>query len=253
METVSNYTETLEKTVRDLLERQEDLIRTAFTDQLTGLGNRGGFARSLEELWEQDIPVTMAFIDIDNLKHCNDVFGHDEGNRYILQVSLYLKLYMRVDEAAFRIGGDEFAILSTIATEDDLAERLEHCRTVLLKNNDSEMPRSFSYGVSYADPALGEAPNRMTLDADHRMYDYKLRHAMHLDRRNITQVHADDFEISDRIFDAFFDAQRGPLFLHRELGQTSHPLVTRRLARSWPSLGAHRQLSRLLENARASR
>ena len=203
MDTVNNYTETLEKTVRDLLERQDDLIRTAFTDQLTGLGNRGGFARSLEELWEQELPVTMAFIDIDNLKHCNDVFGHDEGNRYILQVSLYLKLYMKVDEAAFRIGGDEFAILSTIATEDDLAERLEHCRTILLKNNDSEMPHSFSYGVAHADPALGEASNRMTLDADHRMYDYKLRHAIHLDRRNITQVHADDFEISDRVFDAF--------------------------------------------------
>ena len=217
MDTVSNYTETLEKTVRDLLERQEDLIRTAFTDQLTGLGNRGGFARSLEELWEQDVPVTMAFIDIDNLKHCNDVFGHDEGNRYILQVSLYLKLYMKVGEAAFRIGGDEFAILSTIATEDDLAERLKHCRTVLLKNNDSEMPRSFSYGVSHADPALGEASNRMTLDADHHMYDYKLRHAMHLDRRNITQVHADDFEISDRIFDAFSMINEGRYFFIENL------------------------------------
>ena len=120
MDTASNYTETLEKTVRDLLERQDDLIRTAFTDELTGLGNRGGFTRSLEELWEQELPVTMAFIDIDNLKHCNDIFGHDEGNRYILQVSLYLKLYMKVDEAAFRLGGDEFAVLSTIATEDDL-------------------------------------------------------------------------------------------------------------------------------------
>lgn len=217
MDTVSNYTETLEKTVRDLLERQDDLIRTAFTDQLTGLGNRGGFARSLEELWEQDTPVTMAFIDIDNLKHCNDVFGHDEGNRYILQVSLYLKLYMKVDEAAFRIGGDEFAILSTIATEDDLAERLEHCRTILLKNNDSEMPHSFSYGVSHADPALGEATNRMTLDADHRMYDYKLRHAVHLDRCNITQVHADDFEISDRIFDAFSMLNEGRYFFIENL------------------------------------
>lgn len=217
MDTVSNYTETLEKTVRDLLKRQDDLIRTAFTDQLTGLGNRGGFARSLEELWEQDTPVTMAFIDIDNLKHCNDVFGHDEGNRYILQVSLYLKLYMKVDEAAFRIGGDEFAILSTIATEDDLAERLEHCRTILLKNNDSEMPHSFSYGVAHADPALGEATNRMTLDADHRMYDYKLRHAVHLDRRNITQVHADDFEISDRIFDAFSMLNEGRYFFIENL------------------------------------
>lgn len=217
MDTVSNYTETLEKTVRDLLERQDNLIRTAFTDQLTGLGNRGGFARSLEEIWEQELPVTMAFIDIDNLKHCNDIFGHDEGNRYILQVSLYLKLYMKVDEAAFRIGGDEFAILSTVATEDDLAERLEHCRTVLLKNNDSEMPHSFSYGVSHADPALGEAPNRMTLDADHRMYDYKLRHAVHLDRRNISQVHTDDFEISDRIFDAFSMLNEGRYFFIENL------------------------------------
>lgn len=217
MDSANNYTETLEETVRGLLKRQEDLIRTAFTDQLTGLGNRGGFTRSLEELWEQDTPVTMAFIDIDNLKHCNDIFGHDEGNRYILQVSLYLKLYMKVDEAAFRLGGDEFAILSTIATEDDLAERLERCRTSLLKNNDSEMSRSFSYGVSHADPALGEARNRMTLDADHRMYDYKLRHAMHLDRRNITQVHADDFEISDRVFDAFSMLNEGRYFFIENL------------------------------------
>ena len=217
MDTVSNYTETLEKTVRDLLERQDDLIRTAFTDQLTGLGNRGGFTKSLEELWEQNTPVTMAFIDIDNLKHCNDAFGHDEGNRYILQVSLYLKLYMRVGEAAFRIGGDEFAILSPIATEDDLARRLEHCRMVLLKNNDAEMPHSFSYGVSHADPALGEASNRMTLDADHRMYDYKLRHAVHLDRRNITQVHTDDFEVSDRVFDAFSMLNEGRYFFIENL------------------------------------
>lgn len=212
MDTVSNYTETLEKTVRDLLERQDDLIRTAFTDQLTGLGNRGGFTKSLEELWEQDTPVTMAFIDIDNLKHCNDAFGHDEGNRYIIQVSLYLKLYIKVGEAAFRLGGDEFAVLSTISTEDDLAERLEHCRAVLLKNNDAEMPHSFSYGVSHANPKLGETSNRMTLDADHRMYDYKLRHAIHLDRRNISQVHADDFEVSDRIFDALSMLEEGRYF-----------------------------------------
>ena len=70
MNAVSNYTETLEKTVRDLLERQDDLIRTAFTDQLTGLGNRGGFARSLEELWEQDAPVTMFAIASNERLHC---------------------------------------------------------------------------------------------------------------------------------------------------------------------------------------
>lgn len=217
MDTANTYTKTLEKIVQDLFERPEDLVRTAFTDQLTGLGNRGGFTRSLEELWEQGTPVTMAFIDIDNLKHCNDAFGHDEGNRYIMQVSLYLKLYIKVDEAVFRLGGDEFAILSTVATEDDLAERLEHCRSVLLKNNDAEMPHSFSYGVSHADPKLGETSDRMTLDADHRMYDYKLRHAVHLDRRNNKQVCADDFEVSDRVFDAFSMLDEGRYFFIENL------------------------------------
>ena len=71
--------------------------------------------------------------------------------------------------------------------------------------------------MSHADPALGEASNRMTLDADHRMYDYKLRHAMHLDRRNITQVHTDDFEISDRIFDAFSMLNEGRYFFIENL------------------------------------
>ena len=217
MDTVSNYTKTLEKTIQDLLDRQKDLIKTAFTDQLTGLGNRGGFTKSLEEIWGQGTPVTMAFIDIDNLKHCNDVFGHDEGNRYIMQVSLYLKLYIKVGEAAFRLGGDEFAVLSTISTEDDLAERLEHCRSVLLKNNDAEMPHSFSYGVSHANPKLGETQNRMTKDADHRMYDYKLRNAIHLDRRNISQVHADDFEINDRVFDAISMLDEGRYFFIENL------------------------------------
>ena len=108
-------------------------------------------------------------------------------------------------------------MLSTISTEDDLAERLEHCRSVLLKNNDAEMPHSFSYGVSHANPKLGETQNRMTKDADHRMYDYKLRNAIHLDRRNISQVHADDFEINDRVFDAISMLDEGRYFFIENL------------------------------------
>ena len=75
-----------------------------------------------------------------------------------MQVSLYLKLYMKVGEAAFRIGGDEFAILSTIATEDDLAERLKHCRTVLLKNNDSEMPTRLATECHMPTPPWAKPP-----------------------------------------------------------------------------------------------
>ena len=57
----------------------------------------------------------------------------------------------------------------------------------------------------------------MTNDADHRMYDYKLRHAVHLDRRNIAQAHTDDFEISDRIFDALSMLNEGRYFFIENL------------------------------------
>ena len=205
----NDYTKLLESTVTDLLQQQDSLVKTAFTDMLTGLGNRGGYARSLEELWDEGTPVTMAFIDIDNLKHCNDTFGHEEGNRYILQVSLYLKLYAEEGEAVFRIGGDEFAIISTTAGEDDLAERLERCRSLLIKNNDAEMLHSFSYGVAHADPAVGDTAQRMSADADHRMYDYKLSHAAHMERRSVLQDVKDDFNLGLTVFDALSNLDEG--------------------------------------------
>lgn len=208
----NDYTRVLERTVTDLLEQQDSLVKTAFTDMLTGLGNRGGYVKSLDELWEQGDPVTMAFIDIDNLKHCNDNYGHEEGNRYILQVSLYLKLYTQHDEAIFRIGGDEFAVLSTSATEEDLAARLERCRDLLIKNNGSEMPHTFSFGVASADPKAGDTSKQMTIDADHRMYDYKLRHAVHLERRDAARTEAEDFRLTKQVFDAFSMLDEGRYF-----------------------------------------
>lgn len=111
------------------------------------------------------------------------------------------------------------------------------------------MPRCLTclgYGVAHADPALGEAPNRLTNDADHRMYDYKLRHAVHLIDA-ISHVYTDDFEISDRIFDALRCSTKAAISLSRTWRCRSNPWSPRRLARSWSSFGAYRQLSRLLE------
>ena len=142
----------------------------------------------------------MAFIDIDNLKHCNDVFGHDEGNRYILQVSLcYLKLYMKVDEAAFRIGGDEFAILSTIATGRPRRAPGTLPSGPALKQRFPDASL-VSYGVSHADPALGEVSIALTsIPTIHITTTSYAMPCILIDAIS-AQVHTDDFEISDRVF-----------------------------------------------------
>lgn len=160
-------------------ERTRHLEQGAYTDQLTGVGNRGGFDRQMAELWAKQEPFTCAYIDIDHLKHCNDSFGHAEGNRYITTVCRALAKTLQDAEALYRVGGDEFILLSRTASESELEERLERCRERVIANTsgpESPMVFSFSYGCSHADPAAGDTRRQMTLDADRKMYSFKLLH-----------------------------------------------------------------------------
>src|SRR5215210_81502 len=86
-------------------------MRLALTDPLTGLGNHRHFHERLErELLnaeEQETPLTLCFVDIDDFKKINDGFGHPSGDRVLSQVAAKL----RQSSEAFRLGGDEFALL----------------------------------------------------------------------------------------------------------------------------------------------
>jgi diguanylate cyclase (GGDEF)-like protein/putative nucleotidyltransferase with HDIG domain len=91
--------------------RELAAMRLALTDPLTGLGNHRHFHDRLEhdltEAEEKGIPLTVCVLDIDNFKELNDRLGHPKGDRVLAQVATRL----RQDGEAFRIGGDEFALL----------------------------------------------------------------------------------------------------------------------------------------------
>jgi diguanylate cyclase (GGDEF)-like protein len=86
-------------------------MRLALTDPLTGLGNHRHFherlQRELRNAEEQETPLTLCFVDIDDFKKINDRFGHPSGDRVLSQVATRL----RQGGEAFRLGGDEFALL----------------------------------------------------------------------------------------------------------------------------------------------
>ena len=86
-------------------------MRLALTDPLTGLGNHRHFherlQRELTLSQDEDRPLTLCFVDIDDFKRINDRFGHPTGDRVLSQVAGRL----RQGGEAFRLGGDEFAIL----------------------------------------------------------------------------------------------------------------------------------------------
>jgi diguanylate cyclase (GGDEF)-like protein/putative nucleotidyltransferase with HDIG domain len=97
-------------------------MRLALTDPLTGLGNHRHFhdrlARELQVAAEEDKPLTLCFLDIDDFKRINDSHGHPAGDRVLSQVAARL----RQDGEAFRLGGDEFALIFAGRDESEAVE-----------------------------------------------------------------------------------------------------------------------------------
>lgn len=160
-----------------LEEQRARLEKSAHTDALTGVGNRLYFDLQVKKLWLHQQPCTVAFIDMDDLKFCNDHYGHTEGDFYIIQISNLLQSVCQKDDLLFRIGGDEFVILSLSASEKELQKRLEqaHDSFVAKMKKLVSYPCGFSFGCTHADNFDDESYNNLLLAADQKMYEYKLR------------------------------------------------------------------------------
>ena len=219
--------EQLQKTLAVLQQERQLLERSAYIDSLTNLGNRGGLDRHVNQLWRKGTPFTCAYIDIDHLKHCNDKFGHAEGNRYILGICRALTETMEHDEMLFRIGGDEFVLVSPTTGEAELEQRLERTRTDLVEaTSDGKAPMiaSFSFGCSRVNPLAGDTRRQMTMDADRKMYRYKLMHRVQQPKDNDAPPHpiAEQLPCNDRVFQAISMSSetRYPFILNLDTGES---------------------------------
>ena len=219
--------EQLQKTHAILQQERQLLECNAYIDPLTNLDNRGGLDRHVEQLWRKGDPFTCAYIDIDHLKHCNDRFGHAEGNRYILSICRTLSETMEHDEMLFRIGGDEFVLISLSVNETELEQRLEQVRAGLIEASSggkAPMIASFSFGCSRVNPLAGDTRRQMTMDADRRMYRYKLMHRVQQPKDNDAPPHpiAEQLPCNDRVFQAISMSSetRYPFILNLDTGES---------------------------------
>jgi diguanylate cyclase (GGDEF)-like protein/putative nucleotidyltransferase with HDIG domain len=96
-----------------------EAMRIARTDEVTGLGNARHFHERLEEEFDTarraGRPLSVCLVDVDDFKAINDVYGHALGDRILTGLAGRL----RGDGEAFRIGGDEFALLLAGHDEDE--------------------------------------------------------------------------------------------------------------------------------------
>ena len=153
----------------------EELETHAFHDSLTGLYNRTYGMKTLEDWIEKKQPFVLLFADLDMLKYVNDVFGHNEGDMYIINAGKHLRT-LQDNAVVCRLGGDEFMALIPNATDEDVRKSAAIVYDNLA-NDEYAADKEYSYSASFgfvevtADNTL---PSSDILSiADERMYENK--------------------------------------------------------------------------------
>ena len=134
--------------------------RMARTDSLTGLANNRAVRDSADAVFELcrrlQLPVTVAFIDLDDFKMVNDTYGHAEGDRALIVVGSVLRGCLRKADIVGRIGGDEFVfILPNTGSEPGRAV----VRKVHERLRDAARTHGWSLGFSLGVSIFAQAPS----------------------------------------------------------------------------------------------
>lgn len=169
-------------TFLDITERRraDDEIRTlAISDTMTDLYNRRGFITLAEQQIKRanrnNKNLLLVFIDIDDLKVVNDTWGHEEGDRLLINAANILKQTFRESDIIARIGGDEFAVLVSDAAES--SEIVLNRLTGRIESHNAHYGQqyhvSMSTGISVYDPANPCSLDDLMSLADQLMYMQK--------------------------------------------------------------------------------
>ncbi len=162
----------------------EEVRLQAVTDCLTHVYNYRYFADWLENrfpaLTKFGDPVSVLFVDINDLKLFNDTYGHHAGDLALQTVARVIQGYTRNTDKVVRYGGDEFVVILP-KTDSELAEKIaERIRDVLVESRvvlgDNEIPVAVSIGVS-SYPTNTAVPEELVKVADQAMYLAKARGA----------------------------------------------------------------------------
>jgi len=120
------------------------------------------------------MPFVVAYVDIDNLKKINDLYGHGHGGRLIKTVADSLSLEIRESDYIFRMGGDEFLILFRNANQELADSIILRIKNKLKKQEIEEGPIEFCSGFSEYQPDDEMTVDELIKEADLCMYQEKM-------------------------------------------------------------------------------
>jgi len=160
-------------------EELKKLELNAVTDPLTGLYNRRLFGESFEKELNRarryTQPLSLVILDLHRFKEVNDKHGHPRGDEVLRATAATLKKALRTSDSAFRIGGDEFALLLPQTDSQQalaLSRRVETVLVEMLEPLQLQVAVSMDHGIAIF-PQDAEQADQLIRIADERLYRQK--------------------------------------------------------------------------------
>ena len=161
-------------TFRDNVRMLSTSRREAKTDALTGIGNRRALVHDLEDALaapQQSETTMLILFDLNGFKQYNDAYGHPAGDALLARLGARQAAAVTEGGAAYRMGGDEFAVLCPIDHHDAGTDLIARTTAAL-----AEWGEGFSIDCAFGAVMLGEdcstVEQALTI-ADRRMYEHK--------------------------------------------------------------------------------
>ena len=157
--------------------RKSDIQKKqAYTDQLTGRGNRYLFLEVLDKLIKKGNKFAVCFMDLDGFKQINDTMGHDAGDELLVYLARTFDEKLPSNAVAYRLGGDEFSIvIQNIKTTRDITKVLDYMKKQLeepIMIQGTSISLQYSLGISVF-PEDATTKSELIMYADDAMYYIK--------------------------------------------------------------------------------
>ncbi len=162
---------------RDKVVKAEMYKELAVRDTLTGLLNRNALNALKDEIQDLNGYGIITF-DLNNLKLCNDVYGHIAGDNYIIVAANLINKAFGKFGKSYRIGGDEFLTILKDASFDEISEAtklFEELQNECNDSNEYEFEIGIPYGYAFYDERVDKSEEDTRKRADEHMYANKTR------------------------------------------------------------------------------
>ena len=151
-----------------------ELEKIAYIDSLTGLENRAAFTKELMS-YDENESAACVVADVNNLKLCNDRYGHLEGDKIISDAAECMFNAFKKLGKCYRIGGDEFCVLIAKAEQTQILAAMGDMEALIAeKNTHRVMPLSIACGYAVRE-SKDESMEHLFNRSDEMMYDVKYR------------------------------------------------------------------------------